>query len=581
MSYNNLQNQQTSVSATWGTVKANGLSYSSVSLDSGVPHIDQLEIERVFTLDSAVQQAIDPYDLHQVFLLQKTEYTLNESTSKLTAFSITGSRTYTCKSGSLINTQITIPIISDSDLVIVRRKTMSMTPYVSWVSGSRLTSAQLNQQVKQLMRLNQELIYKLETEYVRVTDISGTSAPSLTLNNDLNANSNKISGLGMPSGSFSITSNPQYAANKGYVDTNFVNLSTNQTIAGNKTFSGATTLSSTLAVTGATTLSSTLGVTGATTLSSTLAVTGATTLSSGLTVDTNTLFVDATNHRVGIGNTTPASPLDITTAASTNAVTLRSPGYLNLQLISNGISSYVQASNSGGVGTLSLFGGQGATADLSITGNKVGIGKSPTTTLDVNGTAAISSTLSVSGATNLGSTLGVTGITVLSSTVTAPNVKITGTASTDVNTLDAYQEGTWTPSFIAPNGSLGGTLTYVRQLGWYTKIGDTVTAHFRVTVNGKSAATAGSGTYLQLTGLPFNIANLSLLNPAGTIAYANGFTANFPNGLYGTENSNTCYLVYNTGTAVTGYIAPGNNNAANTVTPTWDLIGTITYKAAT
>ena len=58
-------------------------------------------------------------------------------------------------------------------------------------------------------------------------------------------------------------------------------------------------------------VSGTLNATGATTLGSTLAVTGATTLSSDLTVDTNTLFVDSTNNRVGIGTTSPSSILQL------------------------------------------------------------------------------------------------------------------------------------------------------------------------------------------------------------------------------------------------------------------------------
>ena len=62
-----------------------------------------------------------------------------------------------------------------------------------------------------------------------------------------------------------------------------------------------------LDVTGAIKGSTTLEIAGATTLSSTLNV------SSNLTVNTNTFFVDATNNRVGIGTTTPATTLDLGT----------------------------------------------------------------------------------------------------------------------------------------------------------------------------------------------------------------------------------------------------------------------------
>ena len=65
----------------------------------------------------------------------------------------------------------------------------------------------------------------------------------------------------------------------GIVDT------TTQSFAGDKTFTGAVTASSTLGVTGAATLSNTLAVTGAATLSNTLAVTGNLTLSKGISAN--------------------------------------------------------------------------------------------------------------------------------------------------------------------------------------------------------------------------------------------------------------------------------------------------------
>jgi hypothetical protein len=39
----------------------------------------------------------------------------------------------------------------------------------------------------------------------------------------------------------------------------------------------------------------------------------------GLTVDTDTLFVDATNNRLGVGKTNPATPLDVTGTVTATA----------------------------------------------------------------------------------------------------------------------------------------------------------------------------------------------------------------------------------------------------------------------
>ena len=70
----------------------------------------------------------------------------------------------------------------------------------------------------------------------------------------------------------------------------------------------------------------------------------------------------------------------------------------------------------------------------------------------------------------------------------------TAVASADPNTLDDYEEGTWTPS-------LGGTATYNAQIGTYTKIGNVVTVSGRIHVNIKGT---GSGTIV--SGLPFTSA---------------------------------------------------------------------------
>ncbi len=73
----------------------------------------------------------------------------------------------------------------------------------------------------------------------------------------------------------------------------------------------------------------------------------------------------------------------------------------------------------------------------------------------------------------------------------------TASASSDANTLDDYEEGTWTPT-VRGEGS-AGTTTYTTQLGYYTKIGNTVHLYCSVAY---SAAT-GTGT-LQIKGVPFN-----------------------------------------------------------------------------
>ena len=72
----------------------------------------------------------------------------------------------------------------------------------------------------------------------------------------------------------------------------------------------------------------------------------------------------------------------------------------------------------------------------------------------------------------------------------------TQSASSEANTLDDYEEGTWTPALTFSSGSV----TYYDQTGQYTKVGNLVTVSFWLRVQ---AISSPSGT-LTITGLPFN-----------------------------------------------------------------------------
>jgi len=92
------------------------------------------------------------------------------------------------------------------------------------------------------------------------------------------------------------------------------------------------------------------------------------------------------------------------------------------------------------------------------------------------------------------------GILQLSSGITFP---ATAVAASDANTLDDYEEGTWTPS-------LGGTATYTTNQATYTKIGRTVYVTAYIAVN-----SIGTGSTTTITGLPFSTAVTSnWVNPA-------------------------------------------------------------------
>jgi hypothetical protein len=68
----------------------------------------------------------------------------------------------------------------------------------------------------------------------------------------------------------------------------------------------------------------------------------------------------------------------------------------------------------------------------------------------------------------------------------------TASLSTNANTLDDYEEGTWTPT-------LGGTATYGTRIGYYTKVGRLVLVSFQMDVT-----LIGTGSATTIDGLPFN-----------------------------------------------------------------------------
>lgn len=296
MTYNNLQEVTTYIEEPWDAITSvSGISYTSLSLESNIPQKDQLEVERIFTLPASpvnIKDNIDIYDLHKIFVLEPTEYTVDEATKKITAFNVTGTRSYTLQKGGLMGTSVTIPPIVLDELIKIRRKTYSAGTYVNWVTGSRLSSNQLNLQTNQLLKLIQEVLNRLDSEYLRASDVVSSSAPVFGVNNVLNMNNNQIINLGNPSSVYNTDTN--YAINKGYVEAHFVNKSQNQTetITGNKTFSSPTTFLNTVAID------------------------QAVTIASNLTIDTDTLFVDATNNRVGVRTLNPTT--NFTVSGSSN-----------------------------------------------------------------------------------------------------------------------------------------------------------------------------------------------------------------------------------------------------------------------
>ena len=88
----------------------------------------------------------------------------------------------------------------------------------------------------------------------------------------------------------------------------------------------------------------------------------------------------------------------------------------------------------------------------------------------------------------------------------------TQSASTDANTLDDYEEGTWTPTIYFGGASVG--VTYTTQTGTYTKVGNIVRLTANITLSNKGSST----TYAEVRGIPFAAPTI-LGNGAGVVPY--------------------------------------------------------------
>ena len=194
--------------------------------------------------------------------------------------------------------------------------------------------------------------------------------------------------------------------------------------------------------------------------------------------------------------------------------------------------------------------------------------------LILNGSTSGSVTLSspaVSGTTTL--TLPTTTGTVLITngsgiaSVNGIQFPVTQSASADANTLDDYEEGTWTPVFTA---STPGTFsaTYSTQVGAYNKIGNLVIASFLMA--GTTTKGTASGDFL-ISGLPFNVANTGSDQFSGCIGFMSPVLPSSPIGLLTSNNTPSIFIG----------LAAGSTLQVSAVTNgTYGIRGTIIYRAS-
>ena len=248
---------------------------------------------------------------------------------------------------------------------------------------------------------------------------------------------------------------------------------------------------------------------------------------------TNAVYID-NNQNVGFGTSTPSAPLDVYT--SSVAVNTRLGPIAAMP--SSQTACYVGSS-------LNAVTGTGTNGDLLL------IPRSSTTANIVfatgNGTPTVKAVLDSSGGLKTYSTIGV-GNTAPSTSGAGITFPATQSASTDANTLDDYEEGTFTPTDAS-----GAGLSFSSAYGRYIKVGKFVTAWIDITypstASGSNAAigsfpftAGGGGSNPAFTGSPgYSTASRNMvleINSSTTATVLNmGFSTPVTNAQLSTQRS--------------------------------------------
>jgi len=140
----------------------------------------------------------------------------------------------------------------------------------------------------------------------------------------------------------------------------------------------------------------------------------------------------------------------------------------------------------------------------------------------------------------------------------------TQVAASDANTLDDYEEGTWTIGLTFGGASTG--MTTFSNSGTYTKVGRQVTLNGYISLSNKGSATGAA----LITGLPFTIGSASNNYSAASLYLVTVTFADYPMG-YGNINTTTIILQELTNAGVRSNLTEADfaNNS--------EIIFTLTY----
>ena len=351
----------------------------------------------------------------------------------------------------------------------------------------------------------------------------------------------------------------------------------NLSVTGTSTFTGGVTIGA-LSTTGNTTLGDTSG--------DLLTLTGtAISIPNNLNIDSNTLYVDATNNRVGVGKTNPATALDVTGTVTATAFAGALTG-----AVTGNVTGNVTGDVTGNV-TGNVTGSSGSCTGNAATATNVAYsgltGTVPTWNQDTTGTAANATYATSAGsATTAGACTGNSATATLATTATALSTA-TGSApsyaarayaninaGTVVNITGSYSRTSPSTSVIVTTASAHpfrvGDTAYLNFTsgtgldGVYTIVSTSSNTNFTVTT-AASTTTAGNITIPTVAIRKAGNVSSVTASTTGTTAslYYINFTTDMPDANYAPTVTVSAGTVAVTGTtARTLTVDTGSSNVS-------------------
>ena len=207
----------------------------------------------------------------------------------------------------------------------------------------------------------------------------------------------------------------------------------------------------------------------------------------------------------------------------------------------------------------------GTPSDNTVTTNK--LVNDSVTGAKIENNPTIAGNLTVSGNTTASGTLTSTGKITSTAGITF------GSDTAAANVLDDYEEGTFTPTYIA---SGGGTIVTTTNQGYYTKIGKLCFCHFHL----RSTGVSGVSGSIQISGFPFTATASGRTSRAGGQRfYARSWGADMPEFHFGVTSNTTIAQLYrhamnaSAASVTTSQFATGGDNNVIEASITYEVDG--------